>query len=141
MSWFSISSLVTQSALQKPSTRLYPFEKRPPYPKTRGHIEMQISTCTFCNICAHKCPTRAIVVNKKDKVWAIDHTRCILCGNCVDECRRSCLSQSTSPEPPMRRKQVQTLRQEFSPPDPVPAGEAKPAASGADGASCCSTGP
>lgn len=119
MSWFSISSLVTKSALRQPATRLYPFEKREPYAHTRGHIEMQITTCTFCNICAHKCPTRAIVVNKKEKVWAIDHTRCILCGNCVDECRRGCLSQSNQHEPPMFRKEVETVRQDFVPPDPV----------------------
>jgi ech hydrogenase subunit F len=128
MSWFSLSSLVARSAVAKPATRLYPFERREPYARTRGHIEFVIDSCTFCNICAHKCPTDAIVVNKKERVWAIDHTRCILCGNCVDDCRRGCISLSRQPHPPLLDKHVQEIRENFQAPAPIVA---------ADHAGCC----
>ncbi len=120
MSWFSISAIVTHSALGKPATRLYPFEKREPFARTRGHIQFVLDTCTFCNICAHKCPTDAIQVNKKEQVWAIDHTRCILCSACVEECRRGCISLSHVPRTPMLQKEVETHRAAFTPPDPLP---------------------
>ncbi|MBV5308078.1 4Fe-4S dicluster domain-containing protein [Chromatium okenii] len=97
MSWFSISALVTRSALHRPATRLYPVEKRQPYAKTRGHIAFKITDCTFCTLCAVKCPTGAIVVGKTDNTWAIDHGRCILCGNCVEGCRESCITLSPQP--------------------------------------------
>ena len=130
MSWFSISALVTKSAVSKPVTRLYPFEKREPYAKTRGHIHFEVNTCTFCNICAHKCPTAAIQVDKKQKVWAIDHMRCILCGACIDDCRRGCLSLARTPHAPMLKQEVESFRAAFEPPTPlVPA----------DAVGCCQT--
>ena len=118
MSWFSISALVTKSALRKPATRLYPFETREPYAKTRGHIHFDhaANTCTFCTICAHKCPTLAIQVHKQDKTWAIDHSRCILCGICVEDCREGCITLSPLPCPPMRAKEVLSFRQEHEAP-------------------------
>ena len=124
MSWFSISALVTKSALRKPATRLYPFETREPYPKTRGHIRFDhaANTCTFCTICAHKCPTQAIQVNKKEKIWAIDHMRCILCSNCTESCPRNCLCMAHTPHAPMLKQEVETFRGSFEPPAPLAAG-------------------
>jgi ech hydrogenase subunit F len=120
MSWSwsiqPISSLVTRSALAKPATRLYPAERRTPYARTRGHIEFRIDTCNFCTICAHKCPTQAIQVSKLDKTWAIDHSRCILCSICVEDCREGCITLSPTPCPPMRAKDVLMFRQEHAPP-------------------------
>jgi len=125
MSWFSISTLVTKSALRKPATRLYPFETREPYPKTRGHIRFdhEANTCTFCTICAHKCPTQAIQVNKKEKIWAIDHMRCILCSNCTESCPRSCLSMADTPHAPMLKQEVEIFRGSFEPPAPLAAAD------------------
>ena len=120
MSWSwslkPISSLVTRSALHKPATRLYPAERRAPYARTRGHIEFRIDNCNFCTICAHKCPTHAIQVSKQDKTWAIDHSRCILCSICVEDCREGCITLSPFPYPPMRTHEVLTFRQEHAPP-------------------------
>ncbi|MBK1719658.1 4Fe-4S binding protein [Thiocystis violacea] len=118
-SWFRISSLVTRSALAKPATRLYPFEKRKPYAKTRGHIKFKINDCTFCTICATKCPTDAIVASKNDKTWAIDHSLCILCGNCVTDCREGCIKLSPQPWPPMLTKEVLTFRKDYGEPPPA----------------------
>ncbi|EXJ16689.1 4Fe-4S binding protein [Imhoffiella purpurea] len=115
-SWLSVSSLVTRSALKPPVTRLYPIERRTPYAKTRGHILFVVDNCNFCTICAHKCPTRAIVANKKEKTWAIDHSLCILCGNCVEDCREGCITLSDQPCPPMRAKEVLQFRKEHDTP-------------------------
>jgi len=118
-SWLSIASLVTRSAIHKPATRLYPLERRAPYAHTRGHIEFRIDDCNFCTICAHRCPTRAIVANKEDKTWAIDHTLCILCGNCVDDCREGCITLSNLPRAPMDHKDVFSIRQDYAAPPPL----------------------
>ncbi|MBK1702194.1 4Fe-4S binding protein [Thiococcus pfennigii] len=111
--WLSISALVTKSALNKPATRLYPFEQREPYAKTRGHVLFRVDNCTFCGICSHKCPTGAIVIDKKGQRWAIDHTLCILCGCCVEECREGCITQSTQPRAPLLRADVAQFREEY----------------------------
>ncbi len=116
MSWLSITALVTRSALHKPATRLYPVERREPYARTRGHIEFRINNCNFCTICATKCPTHAIVVNKKTKTWAIDHRLCILCGLCVEGCRAGCISLSNQPHPPLSAHEVQQFREDYAAP-------------------------
>ncbi|MEY6431863.1 4Fe-4S binding protein [Thioalkalicoccus limnaeus] len=118
--WYSISALVTKSALHKPATRLYPFEKRAPYARTRGHIQFKIDDCNYCGICAHKCPTHAIVTNKKAKTWAIDHTLCILCNSCVDECREGCITLSNHPLAPLGPADVARFREEYQAPPPPP---------------------
>lgn len=126
-SWPPISSLVTRSALSRPATRLYPVERREPFARTRGHVRFSVHDCDFCTICAHKCPTGAIVVNKRDKTWAIDHSLCILCGICVEECRRSCIKLSKEPCPPMVAKDVLHFRAGYeAPPAPPPAEVAAP---------------
>ncbi|MGQ9830079.1 MAG: 4Fe-4S binding protein [Thermochromatium sp.] len=117
MSWSlrPIASLVTRSALAKPATRLYPTVRRTPYARTRGHIEFRIDNCNFCTICAHKCPTQAIQVHRQNKTWAIDHSRCILCGLCVEGCQNGCITLSATPYPPMSAKEIQRFRQEYEP--------------------------
>lgn len=118
--WLSISSLVSGSALRRPATRLYPTEQRTPFAKTRGHIEFRVNDCTFCGICAHKCPTKAIVTNKKDKTWAIDHSLCILCGSCVEDCREGCIALNNKPMGPLGPGEMARFREEFRPPPPLP---------------------
>ena len=125
LSWYPISALVTKSALAPPVTRLYPFEQRQSYARTRGHVEFRINDCDFCRICAHKCPTDAIVANRKERIWAIDHSRCILCGNCVDDCKAGCITLSGQPWPSMLAADVANFRQEFvaPPKEPEPDGD------------------
>jgi len=127
MAFLTISRLITRSAVSKPATRLYPFEKREPFPHTRGHIRFEIGSCIFCNLCAMKCPTEAIVCNRKDKTWQINHLACVLCGNCVDSCRKSCLTQENTAAPPMLAKQVEIFRAEAQTPTEL---EAERAAKG-----------
>lgn len=136
MSFLRISNLVTRSAVSKPATRLYPFQRREPFPGSRGHIAFEINTCIFCNLCAKKCPTGAIVCNKKDKSWQIDHLKCIMCGNCVDACRKGCLTQLNTPPPPMRSHQVELFKAEAQSPEEY---EAERAAAGKASPPSCDT--
>jgi formate hydrogenlyase subunit 6/NADH:ubiquinone oxidoreductase subunit I len=112
MSFFSIGKLITRSAVSKPATRLYPVEVRDIFEHTRGRIDIDIDTCVFCNICAKKCPTDAILVTRKEKTWQIDHLSCILCGHCVEVCPKHCLTQKNTAAPPMTSREVEIHKAE-----------------------------
>jgi formate hydrogenlyase subunit 6/NADH:ubiquinone oxidoreductase subunit I len=92
MGHMSFAQKVLQSVVSRPATRLYPFEKRPFFNKTRGSISIDIDKCIFCSICQKKCPTDAIVVTKASKDWEIDRLRCIACSACVEACPKKCLA-------------------------------------------------
>jgi formate hydrogenlyase subunit 6/NADH:ubiquinone oxidoreductase subunit I len=46
------------------------------------------------------------MVGKTDNTWAIDHGRCILCGNCVEGCRENCITLRQQPYPSMQKQEV-----------------------------------
>ena len=91
MSYFGMSKLAMKWALTKPPTTRYPFEPRNPIADSRGRLVFTKDNCVYCNICAKKCPTGAIFVNRAQKKWAIDRLRCITCGYCVEVCPKKCL--------------------------------------------------
>jgi ech hydrogenase subunit F len=92
MYFIDMAKIVLKSVFSKPATRLYPFEKKE-YPKNyRGHISIDEKSCIFCGLCERKCPTSAIKVDNKSKVWEIDRLRCITCLSCVEVCPKKCLS-------------------------------------------------
>ena len=76
---------------QKSITYKYPYAPMPKDPIVRGHVEIDVTRCIFCNICVRKCPTDALFVDKKSKEWEIDHFQCIVCGECVEVCPKKCL--------------------------------------------------
>lgn len=88
----TITSVLLEAVLGKPATRLYPAQKRPPFPGSRGRLVFTTGRCNHCTLCAKKCPTDAIAVDRADKTWEVDYTRCIVCGNCVTACKQSALS-------------------------------------------------
>jgi len=51
--------------------------------------------CVYCTVCAKKCPTGALLVNRAQKKWAIDRLRCITCGYCVEACPKKSLEMAT----------------------------------------------
>ena len=91
MSLFSMTKIVMSSLFSRPSTRLYPFEPRNIIEGSRGNIRIEIDKCIFCGICAKKCPTSALAVERKESRWSMDRLRCITCGACVDACPKKCL--------------------------------------------------
>lgn len=81
----------------KPATRMYPFEKREAFKDTRGQLGgIDIDMCIFCGICARKCPSDAIVVNKAEKSWEVDRYKCVICGVCSEVCPKKCLFMNES---------------------------------------------
>jgi len=90
---------VSRSLFKRPSTELYPFERRPAPPRLRGLLVFDPEKCTGCKICMRDCPAKAlevIVVDKPTKRFAMTfHTdRCTYCGQCVVSCNFDSLSMS-----------------------------------------------
>ena len=91
-----IGGMLAKHLFKKPVTRRYPFEKREPFARTRGSIQVDIDKCTLCTLCDKKCPTQAIDVNRELKYWSIDRMRCIACNACVEVCPVQCLTMLPS---------------------------------------------
>ncbi len=96
MSLFSMSGLVMKWLFSKPYTSRYPFEPRQPIPGSRGTLDIALSDCTYCTLCAKRCPTAAIEVDRAAKRWTIDRLRCISCNCCVEVCPKKCLAMNTA---------------------------------------------
>jgi NADH:ubiquinone oxidoreductase subunit F (NADH-binding)/Pyruvate/2-oxoacid:ferredoxin oxidoreductase delta subunit len=64
------------------------FDRRCPARQCKGLLTYEIDTgvCTGCTLCARKCPTSAIVGEKKKAHYIVDE-KCIRCGTCLDVCR------------------------------------------------------
>lgn len=88
---FDMLGSILKNVFSKPATRMYPVEKRQPYVKTRGQIGIDIDACIFCSICARKCPSDAIIVNKSEKSWEIDPFKCVICSVCEEVCPKKCI--------------------------------------------------
>jgi len=86
-----MAKTIMRSLFQKPATLRYPFEPMPKDPLVRGHIAIDINDCIFCGLCAKKCPTHAITVEKSEKSWEIARFQCVLCGACTEVCPKKCL--------------------------------------------------
>ena len=96
MPYFQMSRLALKWAFSKPSTTRYPFEPRRALAGSRGSLIFTKDNCVFCTVCAKKCPTDALVVNRAQKTWAIDRLRCIACGYCVEACPKKSLELHTA---------------------------------------------
>jgi formate hydrogenlyase subunit 6/NADH:ubiquinone oxidoreductase subunit I len=95
MASFEMSRLALRWAFTKPATCRYPFEPRNPLPGSRGILTFVRETCVFCTVCAKKCPTGALSVNRAQKKWSIDRLLCISCGYCVECCPKKSLQLAT----------------------------------------------
>ena len=98
-----------------PATRMYPAVKRADFEQARGHVEIDISTCIFCGLCARKCPANALTVEKASKAWTIDPYRCIICSACVDACPKKCLSMNHEQSYPVRNPDARSRSSQINP--------------------------
>ncbi|NTV90760.1 MAG: 4Fe-4S dicluster domain-containing protein [Clostridiales bacterium] len=89
---FNMFGNIIRNLASKPATRIYPKERREPFANTRGHIGIDIEKCIFCGICAKKCPSNAIKVERKEMSWEIDYYICLICGACAEACPRKCIN-------------------------------------------------
>ncbi|MBC8431971.1 MAG: 4Fe-4S binding protein [Desulfobacterales bacterium] len=107
---FEMTATILRNFFSKPATRRYPRVKRLPFEAVRGELYNQIEDCTFCTVCAVKCPSQCITVDKKAAVWAYDPFACVYCGICVDDCPVNCLSQKRDYRPPNSERQFIKLK-------------------------------
>jgi ech hydrogenase subunit F len=108
----------------RPVTRDYPSIARKPFPRTRGELVNDVSQCIFCGLCARKCPSKCLKVEKgkAEGVWTLEFLACVGCGVCVDVCPVHCLSQLSTHRPVELERAVITLHGKF-PVQPVGEGE------------------
>ena len=105
MGYFEMSKLALKWALKKPPTSRYPFEPRKVIAGSRGRLVFTKDNCVYCNVCAKKCPTGALVVDRKEKKWVIDRLRCITCGYCVEVCPKDSLNMTEDHGKPFVNKE------------------------------------
>ncbi len=87
MGVFKLGGMTLKSLFKKAPTRRYPYEKREPFERTRGQIDMiAVDDCIFCGSCQRKCPADAIIVDRDSSRWEYLPYRCIACDSCVRAC-------------------------------------------------------
>lgn len=91
MPYFAMTKLALKWAFRKPVTTRYPFAPRHAIPGSRGELRFTRDSCVYCTVCAKKCPTGALTVNRVLKKWTIDRLLCISCGYCVESCPKQSL--------------------------------------------------
>jgi formate hydrogenlyase subunit 6/NADH:ubiquinone oxidoreductase subunit I len=107
MGSFVLGGVSFANLFQKPATKMYPVVAITYTDMTKGHVVNDIDTCILCGICAKKCPSLAITVNKEGGTWSIDPFACIQCYSCVRACPKNCMSmapQCTAPALSMQSK-------------------------------------
>ncbi|MFZ2658588.1 MAG: 4Fe-4S dicluster domain-containing protein [Victivallales bacterium] len=119
-----MTSTVIKHLLGPTACKMYPVEKPVFFANTRGHIGIETNKCILCTLCAKKCPTYAIQVDKPGKAWKIERTKCIMCLACVASCPKKCLTSENQYSAPVTVKVVETFN--IEPPPPPKATETCP---------------
>ncbi|HXC63464.1 MAG TPA: 4Fe-4S dicluster domain-containing protein [bacterium] len=105
---FSLTALA--SLFKKPATTTWPATPYVPIPGTRGSLQFKAETCNYCTLCALKCPTGAIQVDRVKKAWTLDRFKCIVCAACVDACVKKALACDPSFSPPSDGHVIEVYR-------------------------------
>jgi ech hydrogenase subunit F len=99
----------TKNLFTKSACKMYPVQEPVLFERTRGRIEMESSKCILCTLCAKRCPTGAIVVDKEKSTWQIDRFKCILCGSCAESCRPNALRMDKHYTGPVSTNRIEIL--------------------------------
>lgn len=119
MGVFKLGKLTLTSLFKKPVTVAYPYQPVEYPAATRGHIELDASTCILCGICAKACPADALEVDRKvTSTWRIKPLSCVQCGYCVSVCPHDCLTMEVNYSPATTVKGEVVV--EVTPPKPKP---------------------
>jgi formate hydrogenlyase subunit 6/NADH:ubiquinone oxidoreductase subunit I len=98
MGSFHLAGMSLRNFFRKPATKMYPVVAPAYTSRTKGQVVIDIETCILCGICAKKCPSLAIRVDKPARTWSIDPFACIQCNSCVRDCPKDSLRMA--PEKP-----------------------------------------
>lgn len=52
----------------------------------KGNISCNKDLCVYCTLCAKKCPSGAITVDRAAKTWTVNLGKCTKCGACIKTC-------------------------------------------------------
>ncbi|MDO4581044.1 MAG: 4Fe-4S dicluster domain-containing protein [Bacillota bacterium] len=111
-----ITGFALKHLLKKPATIAYPAGGLVIDKKYRGKIAYDADDCIGCNLCVRDCPAGAIkIVNvgtKEDKKFEcyLNVGHCIFCAQCVDSCRKGCLSFTPDIELAVLNKEDLTVK-------------------------------
>ncbi|MDD4798274.1 MAG: 4Fe-4S dicluster domain-containing protein [Clostridia bacterium] len=81
-----------------PATRAFPLGELIITPHFRGKLVLKADDCIGCGLCERDCPAYAIKVENrgtkenKDFHVTLNLAHCIFCCQCMDSCRKGCLS-------------------------------------------------
>lgn len=110
---FPMTRTILRNFIDRRATRRYPYDVRPPFENARGEISNDIQVCTFCGVCAAKCPSQCITVDKKAATWSCNPMACVYCGVCAETCPSGSLQQKRDYRGAVREKEVIFLRGEI----------------------------
>lgn len=97
------------------ATRMYPVERRDPFPQARGELKIDEAKCSFCLRCAMVCPAQCITVDRKEATWEYDPFTCVYCGVCIENCSEEALFQEGLYRPVVREKSMVFFKGELKP--------------------------
>jgi len=112
---FNMTPHILRNLISRKPTRRYPREVRAPFEEVRGELVNDIEKCTYCQLCAVKCPSQCIRVDRKTASWTYDPSACIYCGICVEFCKEKCLQQKPVYGLPVSEKKIIHLKGQHGP--------------------------
>jgi ech hydrogenase subunit F len=95
---FKMTPNVLKNLSSHKATRRYPHEVRTPFENVRGELYNDIKNCTFCQVCAVKCPSQCITVDKKAATWTCDPFACVIAAYASTSVRASVFTKNMDTE-------------------------------------------
>ncbi len=91
---------VSSSLFRRPATEAYPLTRTEAPEHLRGLLQLELSSCTGCGLCAMDCPANALhvtMIDRKARRFVMEYhvDRCAFCGQCTLSCRQGALSMSS----------------------------------------------
>lgn len=110
-------STVLRNLVSGPVTTAYPHAPAELPEGNRGRVVWDMSKCTLCGLCAKRCPTLAVSVDRKAGTVELQVFRCIACGVCAEVCPQGAIEVRPEYSAPGYVKEVRTYRKEATAPE------------------------